>query len=84
MATNANPLYPRGTPFTEVIISEHEHFKKAQAMLEARIAIIEERLLIINSGVVLSRDHPALTKAYKKFLKEESKMVTFEALKNSK
>ncbi len=84
MAISANPLYPTGTSFTDCIKGERELREEAEAGLRSRIAIIEDRLFIIDAGnVQLDIAYPDLVKAYKKFKKEESKMKTFEALKNS-
>ena len=90
MATNAPEqpeelLYPRGTPFTEVIIAERELRDEAEAELNTRITVIEERLFIAEMNPEWDTvTYPELMEAFHKFKEEELKMLTFETLKNSK
>ena len=77
-------LYPHGTSYTVVIEEERRLREEAEHKINGRLREVEERLCIVDAGsVALSVDYPDLVKAYKKFKKEESKMKTFEALKNS-
>ena len=83
MSISSN-MYPHGTSYEDVFHSERKLREDAESVLEARLAIIEERLRIIDAGSVqLDIAYPHLVKAYNKFKEEESKMKTFEALKNS-
>ena len=84
MATNANPLYPQGTSFTIIIEEERRLRAESEAKLDCRIAILEDRLEIVESCDDFPNKYPRLKAAYQKFREEEAKMKTFEVLKNSK
>lgn len=90
MATNApyptpEPMYPMGTPYAEVFENERRLRDEAEAKLNTRITVIEERLFIAEMDPEWDTiTYPELMKAFRKFKEEELKMMTFEALKNSK
>jgi len=89
MATNAKyvsgTLYPHGTSWSDVIDKEREIREEAEDKLARRIHALEERFFIAEQNPEWDTiTYPELLEAFNKFKEEELKMMTFEALKNSK
>lgn len=78
-------LYPAGTSYTEVIVAERKLREEAEATINMRLAVIEERLFIAERNPNWDTvSYPELMEAFNKFKEEELKMLTFEALKHGR
>lgn len=78
-------LYEYGTPYTEVFDNERKLREEAEDKFDRRLHALEERLFIAEMNPEWDTiSYPELMEAFHKFKEEELKMMTFEALKNSK
>lgn len=79
------PIYPTGTSYTVVIENERKLREDVEDRLDRRLHAVEERLFIAEMNPDWDTvTYPELMEAFNKFKEEELKMMTFEALRNSK
>jgi hypothetical protein len=80
---NPSSSWPTGITYEDVFDYERGLRESAEADIIDRIQRIEDRLFIVEQCPSFAEDYPELIKAYENFKNEESKMLTFEALKGN-
>jgi len=76
---------PTGTSLKTAINEERELREEAEATINMRLSVIEERLFIAEQNPEWDTvSYPELMEAFNKFKNEELKMLTFEALKHGR
>lgn len=74
--------YPRGTSYDFIIHEERELREAAERNLNSRLIAIEERMFITYPDNNMLEQFPKLRAAYNRYKDEESKMLTFVALRD--